>query len=227
MGKKEFHKKNSEENLKSDTKAVNKPSWISNKAFDLIKLILGIFFLPFVYSSTRAFLNQFSCVDFLLQNYFWAGIVTFLSVYVFVFEPGWFYNRGHKLLELILSFFQPLVKVAPYLLPVYTIIIFFIYLILAVFIKENWLINYTMFFFGFSLILHLVFSSKAIRLKKGDMLKSNYIFGFSFIYIINLGLVAFFLNVIFNNFSFVSFCNDTYSFAGGIFKVVLSQLFKV
>jgi len=98
---------------------------------------------------------------------------------------------------------------------------------LAVFIKECWLINYTMFFFGLSIALHLVFSSRTIRSKKGDILKSNYIFGFSFIYIVNLGLFSLFLNIIFKDFSFVHFCNNAYSIAGSIFKAVFSQLFMV
>ncbi|MFA5310798.1 MAG: hypothetical protein WC355_00560 [Candidatus Omnitrophota bacterium] len=227
MEKKEFPKKGLGRNFKPDKAAAGKPSWISNKAFDIIKLVLGVCLLPFVYSSTVAFLRQISHVGSSLQNYFWSGVVTFLIVYLFIAEAGWIYEKGHRLLEVIFSFFQPLVKVAPYLLPVYTIIIFFVYLILGLFINGRWLINYTMFFLGLTLMMHLIFSSKAIRLKKGDLLRSNYIFGFSFIYIINLGILAFFLNVIFKNFSFVNFCNTAYSIAGSIFAVIFSQLFKV
>jgi hypothetical protein len=84
-----------------------------------------------------------------------------------------------------------------------------------------------MFLLGFSIILHLVFSSKAVRSKKGDILRSNYIFGFSFIYIINLGVLALFLNIIFKDFSFVSFCNSAYSIASGIFRAIFSQFFVV
>lgn len=227
MEKKEFPKKGAESRLKPEPKGSGKPSWIPNKVFDIIKLVLGICFLPFVYSFTSAFLNQITRIDAPLQGYFWAGVITFLLVYLFVWEPAWVYERGHKLLEFVFSFFQPLVKVAPYLLPIYTIVLFIIYLIMAVFIKEEWFINYAMFFFGLSIALHLVFSSKAIRSKKGDMLKSNYIFGFSFIYIINLGLFSLFLNIIFKDFSFMSFCNNAYSTASSIFKTIFSQLFVV
>ncbi|OQB08960.1 MAG: hypothetical protein BWY16_01090 [Candidatus Omnitrophica bacterium ADurb.Bin205] len=227
MEKKEFPKKDLGRNLKPDKAAIGKSSWVSDKAFDIIKLVLGIFLLPFVYSSTIAFLRQIAYIDSSLQDYFWFGVIAFIIAYLFVVESGWVYEKGHKLLEVIFGFFQPLVKVAPYLLPVYTIIIFFVYLILNLFINNSRLINYTMFFFGASLIMHLIFSSKAIRSKKGDLLRSNYIFGFSFIYIINLGIFAFFLNVIFNDFSFVKFCNTAYSIASNIFGVIFSQLFKV
>jgi len=227
MEKKELPKKVDESKLKSDGKGASKPSWISNKVFDIIKLVLGICLLPFVYSFTVAFLNQLTFIDSSLQNYFWSGVITFLLVFLFVWEPMRIYEKGHKLLEFVFSFFQPFVKVAPYLLPIYTIVIFIIYLILAAFIKEAWLINYTMFLIGFSIILHLVFSSKAVRSKKGDILKSNYIFGFSFIYIVNLGVLALFLNIIFKDFSFMSFCNSVHSISSGIFKAIYSQFFVV
>jgi len=227
MEKRESLNKQKEAKGKQDTAEIRKPSWISNKAFDIIKLILGLCLLPFVYSSTVSFLKQFGYINTTAQDYFFAGVTTFILVHFFIFEPGWIYNSGHKLLEFLFSFVQPLVKVAPYLLPVYLITGFLLYLILVVFIKSSWLLNYTMFLFGLSLALHLVFSSKAIRMKKGDILKSNYIFGFSFIYITNLGILSFILNVIFYKFSFVSFCNDSYSLASGIFKVIFSQLFKV
>lgn len=227
MEKKESPKKVNEPKLKSGTKGAGKPSWISNKIFDIFKLVLGICLLPFVYSCTVVFLNQLTFIDSALQNHFWFGVVTFLLIYLFIWEMGWVYERGHKLLELVFSFFQPFVKVAPYLLPIYTIVIFIIYLILAAFIKEVRLIDYTMFLLGFSIILHLVFSSKAVRSKKGDILKSNYIFGFSFVYIINLSVLALFLNIIFKDFSFVKFCNNTYSIASGIFQVIFSQFFVV
>ncbi|MFA5286734.1 MAG: hypothetical protein WC394_00460 [Candidatus Omnitrophota bacterium] len=227
MEKKESPKKANELKLKPEGKGAGKPSWISNKVFDIIKLILGICLLPFAYSCTAAFLKQVTFIDSSLQNYFWSGVITFLLVYLFIWEMGWVYERGHKLLELVFSFFQPFVRVAPYLLPIYTIVIFIIYLILAAFIKEVWLANYTMFLLGFSIILHLVFSSKAVRSKKGDILKSNYIFGFSFIYIINLGALALFLNIILKDFSFVSFCNSVNSIAGGIFHAIFSQFFVV
>ena len=180
-----------------------------------------------MYSSSVAFLRQLEFIDASLQGYFWAGVVTFLLIYLFVWEPARIYDFGHKLLEIIFSFFQPLVKVAPYLLPVYMIVTFLAYLILRVFINEALVINYTVFLFGLSLALHLVFSSKSIRLKKGDLLKSNYIFGFSFIYIVNLGTIALFLNIVFKDFSFVNYCNNSYEIASGIVRAVFTQLFAV
>jgi len=232
MEKKEFPNKRVEPKLKpsprgGEPKASAKPSWISNKVFDIIKLILGICLLPFVYSFSVSFLSQIAYIDISLQNYFWAGVITLILIYLFIWEPAIIYERGHRLVEIIFSFFQPLVKFAPYLLPIYTIVLFILYLFLSIFIQDRWIIEWTMFLFGLSMALHLVFAAQSIRSKKGDLLKSNYIFGFSFMYIISLGLISLFLNFIFKEFSFVNFSNNAYSAASSIFKAVFSQLFVV
>lgn len=203
----------------------DKISSFSRASFGVIKLILGIALLPFVYSVTVAFLNDFILVDRAAQSYFWRGIITLLVIYLFVWEPAIIYSKGHKILELIFNFFKPLVRVAPYLLPIYTIVLFILYSLLSLVIKSEWLIKYSIFLFGFTLCLHLVFSAKSIRGKKSDFLKSNYIFGFSLVYIINIALLAFFLNLIFKEFSFVNFSNNSISSAKNIFYAVFKQLF--
>jgi len=223
MEKKELPK--SEGDFKPKSGISEKISGLSGKAFGLLKFILGVCLLSFVYSSSIAFWNEFGLIDKKLQNNFWLGVVSFLAIYLFLWEPGIIYSKGHKLLEVIFNFFKPLVKVAPYLLPIYTIVLFILYAILAAIIKDAWLIKYSIFLAGFTLALHLVFSAKAIRSKKGDFLKGNYIFGFSFIYVLNISLLSFCLNLIFKEFSFVHFSNSAYSLAKDIFFAVFKQLF--
>ena len=109
MEKKGLPKKGVDLKAKPEPKGRGRLAWFSNKAADIIKLILGICLLPFVYSFTVAFLNQITYIDASLQNYLWAGVFTFLLVYLFVWEPAWVYEKGHKLLEITFSFFQPLV----------------------------------------------------------------------------------------------------------------------
>lgn len=203
----------------------SKISGLSSKAFGIIKFILGVLFLPFVYSTVVSFLNELGGMDKNFQAIFWNGAICFLIVYLFIWEPLAIYNYGHKLLETVFSFFKPMVNVAPFLLPIYTLLIFIIYGLLSLVIKSSWLIEYTLFLVGFSAILHLVFSAKNIRTKKGDFLKGNYIFGFSFIFILNLSLLALGFNFIFKEYSFVNFCNVSFKIASGIFYAIFKQLF--
>jgi hypothetical protein len=224
MEKKEFPK--TEGDFQPKTSGItDKLSWLYNKSFGVIKFILGVCLLPFVYSSTVSFLNELNLIEKPLQNYFWSGVVVLLLIYLFVWEPAIIYTRGYRLLELIFNFFKPLVRVAPYLLPIYTIILFIIYMVLSLVVKSRWLIEYSIFLLGLTITLHLVFSAKTIRSKKGDFLKANYIFGFSFIYLVNLIVLTFCLNLIFKEFSFVNFCNNSFQLAKNIFGSGFRQLF--
>ncbi len=202
-----------------------KASGFSGKVFGITKFILGICLLPFVYSLSASFLREFGLVEKGFRDYFWAGVITFIIIHFFVYEPAIIYQRGRRLLELIFSFFAPLVKVAPPLLPIYSIVIFIAYLLLSLVFKAGELFNFFLFLFGFSLALHLVFGAKSIRAKQGDFLKANYIFGFSFIYIINLALLSLCFNLVFTEFSFVNFFNASFLTAKNIFYIVFKQLF--
>lgn len=203
----------------------SKISGLSSKLFGVIKVILALLILPFLYSSIVSFLNEFALINKGLQQIFLNGAIVFLAIYLFVWEPTVIYNKGHKLLELMFSFIKPLVNVAPFLLPIYSIIFFILYGLLSLGIKSGWLIEYALFLIGFSTLLHLTFAAKTIRSKKGDFLKSNYIFGFSFIFILNLILLAAWFSLTFKEFSFINFCNVSFTIASGIFSAVFKQLF--
>ena len=227
MEKKEFPKESpKKEAPKPDFgKPSPKLSGFSARIFGVIKFILGICLLPFVYSLSVYFLKELGLIDLKLQFYFWSGVISFLVIYLFVWEPVLIYAKGQKLVEIIFQFFHPLVKFAPYLLPVYTLVLFIAYAFAAVTFKSPGLVNYFVFLFGFSIVLHLVFSAKSMRSKQGDFLKSNYIFGFSFIYIVNITLLAVGLSLIFKEFSLVDFSSGSFHKAGDIFYAVFKQLF--
>lgn len=220
---------------KKENQTTPKISGLSNKAFGIIKFILGVCLLSFVYSTSVSFLNELSLIEKSLQNIFWFGVITFVIIYLIIWEPAALYIKGQRILELVFVFFKPLVKIAPYLLPIYTVILFILYGLLSLIFsaaggsafggKSDSLIKYFIFLFGFSMVLHLIFSAKTIRTKQGDFLKANYIFGFSLIYIINLILLAFGLNLIFKEFSLVNFFNNSFQVAKNIFSAIFKQLF--
>lgn len=212
------------ESLKKENNSAAKISGLSNKAFGIIKFILGICLIPFVYSFTVGFLTEFSLIEKSLQRYFWSGVVSLVVIYLVVWEPVILYTRGQKLVEIVFVFFRPLVKFAPFVLPIYTIILFILYGLVSSTGSAS-VLNVLIFLIGFSVALHLVFSAKAVRSRQGDFLKANYIFGFSLIYIVNVVLLAIGLNLIFKEFSIVNFFNNSFQIADNIFYAVFKQLF--
>ncbi len=201
-------------------------SALTGSSFALIKLILGVCLLPYVYSASVAFLGQFNLAGSVLTNWFWWGAIVFLGLYLIVWEPASVYAKGQKIVEMVFCFFQPLVKTAPFVLPIFMILVLIAYGIASNWIEDARLLNWALFFTGFSAMLHLVFTAKTMRVKK-DAMKANYIFGYSFIYIINLGMLAFAFSLIFKEFSFVTFSKQTLESGNSIFYGVFKQLFLI
>lgn len=202
-----------------------KSAGFSSRIFGITKFILGVLLLPFVYSATSAFLNEIRTLEQAAYRYFSGGIISFLIIYLFVYEPAIIYANGQKIVEAVFRFFAPLVKVAPYLLPIYTIILSLVWLVYFLITRSLDAAKFFVFIFGFSMALHLVFSAKTLRSRQGDFLKSNYIFGFSFVYIMNTAILSFILSAMFDKFSFVNFCNNSFQIGKGVFFAAFHQLF--
>lgn len=194
------------------------------KVLGVIKFIVGVLLLPLVFGITFGFCKEISVLEKTYLVYFIAGIVAYLVIHLFVWEPQFLYKKGQRILEILFGFFTPLVKIAPYLLPIYTILSFIIYFILIIFIKNLILLNILMFLFGFTLILHIKFTSDDLKAKE-SFLKSDYIFGFSLIYILNVILVALFISMVLNDFSIPNFLRESFQIAKFIILRIFTQFF--
>jgi len=203
----------------------SKVSVFYSRLFSVIKLLLGLLLLLYVYSTSVSFLNEAGTIEQGVRDYFFFGVISFLVLHLFIWEPQILYAKGQKLLQKIFSFFAPLVKVAPYLLPVYTLLLFALYRVYVIFDKSTGALTYFLFLCGFTLSLHLILSAKSLRSRQSDFLKANYIFGFSFIYVINVCIIAFGLSLIFEKFSFVNFCNHSFKLTSEILQALYRQLF--
>jgi len=190
-----------------------------------LKLFLGILLLPFVYSSTKVFLDEVFVLESNLKIGFFSGIAVFLLVYLFIWEPAIIYKKGQKFVQIIFGFFSPLVKLAPYLLPVYTIILFLLYFLSLLIFKPEYILDSFMFLFGLTITLHLVFSAKSLKSRSSDYLKANYIFGFSFIWLVNIIILSFGFNLILKEYSFVNFFNQSFKIGISIYRIIFKQLF--
>ncbi|MFH1577915.1 MAG: hypothetical protein ABIC18_02455 [Candidatus Omnitrophota bacterium] len=197
----------------------------SRKALAVLKFIVGVLLLPVIYAITVAFINESRTIEKLFFNSFVIGIISFLVFYLFVYAPDVIYQKEQKITEAAFHFLSPLFKFASYVMPVYGIILFLIYGILSLVTKNPFLRQFFMFMIGFSFIFHMVFSAKALRSHKNDFLMTNYIFSFSFIYIVNISLLALGFSILYLPFSWFTFFRLTFQITKHIFSSVFIQLF--
>ena len=197
----------------------------SRKASTVLKFIIVVFLLPWFYSTTAAFITELKTIPEKSFNSFAAGIISFLVIYLFIYVPGKIYQQEQKVTEATFRFISPLVKLAPFVLPIYTIILFLLYCLLAFLFKTEPSLEFFMFLFGFSIIFHLAFTAKALRSRKDDFLMINYLFSFGFIYVINVALLSLGFSILFEPFSWLSFCKSSFQTSSSIISSIFNQLF--
>ena len=198
---------------------------MTKNIISIIKLICAIVFLPIVIFSSISFFQQIHSVDREIYEFFTWGIFAYLILQLFIYEPDIVFQKGQGMVSSIFHFFSPLVKVASFVLPIYTIFILIIFAIIKLFFKDINITKQLVFLIGFTLTLHMVFCARALKTKSEDVLRANYFFAIQLIYIVNLFIVAFSLSYFLEGFLFIDFYNNTFSQAVNIYNVVFSQLF--
>ncbi len=201
---------------------------MANKIVGILKLFFAVLLLPVVVAASFAFAKELILLESLAVSLFLWGIFAFLILHHLVWEAEIIYRKGQRMVEIIFKFFAPLVKVASFCLPIYTLLILIVYWLLSlVFADLNNFVNYFIFFVSFFLAMHIVFTAKSLKSREKDFLKANYFFAMELIYLANLYLIAGSFNLIFPEFSFLDFFRLTCQNTQNIFLPVFNQLFAV
>ncbi len=190
-----------------------------------LKLALAIVSTPLIISFTISFKEGLSSLGRTYSQCFFYGIVAYIILHFFVYRPITLYRRGQLILRFLFGFFSPLVKVAPYLLPIYSILIISSFVILRSIFNINPDANTFLFFISFSLVLHLVISAEELRDKEVGLARANYFFGFASIYLVNILILSAGLHLMFAKFSFLEFLSRSGSKSLIIYQHILRQLF--
>ena len=197
----------------------------SKRILTILKFAVTLLLIPVIYALTVCFVNEAKLIGSDFINVFVQGIIAFLVFYLFIYEPAKFYKQGQKITEKTTRFFSPLFKIAPFVIPIYSILLFLSYGLVSLFTKSQAVLHSFLFLIGFSFIFHLVFSAKALRSRRNDFLMTSYLFSFFFVYIITVSVVAAGFTVIFKDFSWFNFCKHSWQATGSFYYVVFSQLF--
>jgi hypothetical protein len=117
------------------------------------------------------------------------------------------------------------VMLAPYLVPIYTVVIAAAYFALSFFMDTDRYSSVFIFLIGFTLMMHLVYTAESMRGKQPDLIKTGYLSSISFIYIFNLIIVFLIVSFFFQEASFIDFVSDIYENTGDFYWFFWKQLF--
>lgn len=198
-----------------------------DKLLSVLKLALAILLLPLVIGVTAAFLESIKSMEGGVPAAFGWGIISYLILHILLYEPAQVYDTGKKISEKALGFFSPLVKVAGFCVPIFTILAFAAYFFASLAWKRTDLFAYFVFFASFAFAMHLVMTANSLKGKQPGPLKENYFFSLFFVYIVNMLLIAAVFDFLNPGFSYSSFLKKTGEAASVLYTASFKQLFAV
>lgn len=190
-----------------------------------LKFFLFVLAIPLIFAVVTGFINEILLLDPAQSNSFFWGVISYLIFHVFVTEPVAIFQYGKGLVGDIFKFFQPLVIVAPLILPIFSVL-FLILLYFAPFIiKTVDLSLYFLFFASFTFAMHLTLTAKELREQDAQTLKSDYFFSMTLVFFVSVLALAGMLDLCLNRFSFIEFLKTTFAISSDIYQAIFKQLF--
>jgi len=215
----------------------------------ILRFIISILLIPVCVITTISFYEGILSIKDVSSSglYFILGALLYSMMHLLLFRLDFLYIFGHESMHAFATFCSGgkasnmkvsskegsvktttpnfFVMLAPYLMPVYTVIIAALYFILSFFIDITKYSSVFIFLIGFTLMLHLAYTAESIRGKQSDLIKSGYLSSISFIYMVNLVVVFFIMSLFFQGASFVSFIVDVYEKTKVFYWSFWKQLF--
>jgi len=114
------------------------------------------------------------------------------------------------------------ITLAPYFLPIYTVIISFGYFMVSLFSDLSKYVPQFIFLIGLSWSFHIVLTAHFIRMKQPDILKAGTLFSISLIYILNVTILALILSSLFPEVAFGDFLKSSYWQAAKIYSSIFT-----
>lgn len=193
--------------------------------FSLLKFILSILLIPLVMGLTISFSEQISRQKWNITAYFLAGLISYLILHIFFYEPKKLYEAGQKIIEKMFGFFAPLKNIMRYCLPAYSVLFFILYFIFKARFGYDNIIGYAVFLISFTALMHLFFTAVCLKEEFCGALKGEYFFTLFLSYLGEITLIAVFFRIMLDNFSLFDFLKNGFQFFIDTHIAIYKQLF--
>ena len=215
----------------------------------ILRFILSVLLVPVCVAVTASFYKEIASIKGVSESglIFILGAFSYSALHLLLFKLDFLYVLGHEAMHAITTFFSGgkvlgmkvsgkegsvqtttpnlFVILSPYIVPVYVIVTALLYFTLSFFTDVSKLSGYFIFFMGFFLMFHLVYTSASIREKQSDLMKTGYLFSILLIYIINIAIVFFVISLLLPKVSFFDFISASFEKSKEFYYSLWKQLF--
>ena len=171
----------------------------------ILRFIITILLIPVCVIATISFYNGIFAIKDVSESglLFILGALLYSVMHLLLFRLDFLYVFGHECMHAFATLCSggkasnmkvsskkgsvktttpnSFVMLAPYLAPVYTVIIAIIYFALSFFVDITRYSGIFIFLIGFTLMLHLAYTAESMREKQSDLIKTGYLSSISFI----------------------------------------------
>jgi hypothetical protein len=194
------------------------------------KTIIAVLLVPILIGTFKSFYAQISNISLFGDSFRFLerGVMVYLLFHVFVAKPIYAYVLGHEFVHVLATWLSGgkivafnvtpsggsvvtsktnfFIELSPYFVPMYTVLLGFIYFLLNIMgISIPHKAYLFVFLVGVTLAFHFVMTSEVLKIEQPDILKSGFLFSLIVIFTFNLIVVMAFFTPLFDSVSFVTF----------------------
>jgi hypothetical protein len=187
----------------------------------ILKIFVFLLILPLIIASVIAFQNEILALPVKKEAWLLWGGGVYIALNLFVYDFKDIYLYGSSIVEKVLTFFKP----AGYVVPVYSILLIFGYVLAVILGRGAVLQPYFLFAIAFTLTMHLVLTAHVIYESDTSILKAHYLFTFGAVLVFSLFLISLLLAWMLPEYSLVGFFKSLTSQTIHLYKMVYKMLF--
>jgi hypothetical protein len=193
----------------------------------LIKFVIFILIIPVLAAVTIAFRKDISELKSIYHHSFEWGVFTYVVLNFFVSDLVLLYKFGQSTVIEIFKFWDPFAKVAPYIIPIYTLLIMGAYYIVVRIMNVGPNNGWWFFAIGFTLAMHIIMSARELYEADTSSFKPNYLFEMSLVYILVIMLTVLLLNVTAWKFSVIAFAQTVIDLSYDFYQNIYFRVFRI
>jgi len=200
---------------------------VAGSFFGFIKFLFFILLVPVLFAVTIAFRKDVSELKSIYYHSFEWGVLTYVIVHFFLSDLIWLYKFGQSIVAELFKFWDPIAKVAPYIVPIYTLLTMGVYFLVVRVMNVGPNNGWWFFAIGFTFAMHIVMSARELYEADTSSFKPNYLFEMSLVYILVILLMVQLLNITAWKFSLITFAQTVADLTVGFYQNIYFRIFNI
>ncbi len=185
---------------------------MSRGLLGILKLGLFILLLPLLIAVIVAFHKELDVFKQAQDIFIW-GVMAYTVLHLFIFTPQALYRFWQGVFMEICAFAGTVANIIVLAIPIVMTVMLLTYYMSTVIFRQPWAVSWVIFLVGFALAFHVILSAQELYEADDTQLKGHYLLTLSLVFIVNILITAGLLDLIFKNFSAVSFLREAVHYA--------------